>query len=150
MLYLQFAGLDLLCIDVHNSQLLHKDDTRCKSAEALLSCCKYHTPRLWLQRCGISDGLVRVACGIEATADLIEDFELALASIGGKANALSLGSSNGPALGEVLQNVTGIDEAAQAVEESGLGKAPSDGLSGSPDINVSQLKQNKNVLQQIW
>lgn len=54
-----------------------------------------------LQRCGISEGLVRVACGIEATQDLIEDFELALASIGGKANALSLGSSNGPALGEV-------------------------------------------------
>ncbi|DBA72263.1 TPA: hypothetical protein ACH3X2_010649 [Trebouxia sp. C0005] len=101
------------------------------------------------QRCGISDGLVRVACGIEATADLIEDFELALASIGGKANALSLGSSNGPALGEVLQNVNGIDEAAQAVEDSGLGKAPSDGLSGSPDINISQLKQNKNILQQI-
>jgi len=102
-----------------------------------------------LQRCGISDGLVRVACGIEATPDLIEDFELALASIGGKANALSLGSSNGPALGEVLQNMIGIDEAAQAVEESGLGKAPSDGFSGSPDINVSQLKQNKNILQQI-
>lgn len=102
-----------------------------------------------LQRCGISDGLVRVACGIEATPDLIEDFELALASIGAKANALSLGSSNGPALGEVLQNVNGLDEAAQAVEESGLGKVLSEGLSGSPDVNVSQAKQNNKILQQI-
>ncbi len=102
-----------------------------------------------MQGCGISDGLVRVACGIEATPDLIEDFELALASIGGKANALSLGSSNGPALGEVLQNVNGIDEAAQAVEESGLGKTPSDGLSGSPDVNECQLRDNKKIMQQI-
>ena len=91
-----------------------------------------------------------MACGIEATADLIEDFELALASMGGRANALSLGSSNGPALGEVLQNVNGIGEAAQAVEESGLGKAPSDGLVGSPEVQVPQVvKQNKKILQQI-
>ena len=102
-----------------------------------------------LQRCGISDGLVRLACGIEATADLIQDFELALASIGGKANALSLGSSNGPALGEVLQNVNGIDEAAQAVEESGLGKTTPDGLSGSPDVDTAQLRVNKKIVQQI-
>lgn len=102
-----------------------------------------------LQRCGISDGLVRLACGIEATADLIQDFELALASIGGKANALSLGSSNGPALGEVLQNVNGIDEAAQAVEESGLGKTTPDGLSGPPDVDTAQLRVNKKIVQQI-
>ena len=102
-----------------------------------------------LQRCGISDGLVRLACGIEATADLIQDFELALASIGGKANALSLGSSNGPALGEVLQNVNGIDEAAQAVEESGLGKTTPDGLSGPPDVDTDQLRVNKKIVQQI-
>lgn len=101
------------------------------------------------QRCGISDGLVRLACGIEATADLIQDFELALASIGGKANALSLGSSNGPALGEVLQNVNGIDEAAQAVEESGLGKTTPDGLSGPPDVDTAQLRVNKKIVQQI-
>ena len=102
-----------------------------------------------IQRCGISDGLVRVACGIEATADLIEDFELALAAIGGKANALSLGSSNGPALGEVLQHANGIDEAAQAVEVSGLGKVLSDGLSGSPHINGLQLQVNKDIVQQV-
>ena len=102
-----------------------------------------------LQRCGISDGLVRVACGIEATADLIEDFELALASIGGKANALSLGSSNGPALGQVLQNAHGIEEAVQAVEESGLGKTASEGASGSLDVNVPQLNDNKTIAQQI-
>lgn len=103
-----------------------------------------------LQRCGISEGLVRVACGIEATEDLIEDFELALASIGGKANALSLGSSNGPALGEVLQNVNGLEEAAQAVEDSGLGKVPSsDNLKASPDVNEAQLQANKNIVQQI-
>lgn len=102
-----------------------------------------------IQRCGISDGLVRVACGIEATADLIEDFELSLASIGAKANALSLGSSNGPALGEVLQNANGIDEAAQAVEESGLGKTPAEGLPGSPDVNMSQVIENKRIAQQI-
>ena len=102
-----------------------------------------------MQRCGISDGLVRVACGIEATADLIEDFELALASLGAKANALSLGSSNGPALGEVLQNANGIDEAAQAIEESGLGTTPTDGLAASPDVDLSQLKDNKKIAQQI-
>ena len=102
-----------------------------------------------MQRCGISDGLVRVACGIEATADLIEDFELALASIGGKANALSLGSSNGPAIGEVLQNANGIDEAAQAVEESGLGKTVSDALHAPPDLNMSQLEDNQKIAQQI-
>ena len=102
-----------------------------------------------IQKCGISDGLVRVACGIEATADLIEDFELSLASIGAKANALSLGSSNGPAIGEVLQNANGIDEAAQAVEESGLGKAPAEGLQGSLDVNISQVIDNKKIAQQI-
>ncbi|KAL3160288.1 hypothetical protein ABBQ38_009680 [Trebouxia sp. C0009 RCD-2024] len=101
------------------------------------------------QRCGISDGLVRVACGVEATADLIEDFELALASIGAKANALSLGSSNGPRLGQVLQNAHGIDEAVQAVEEAGLGKTPSEAVSGSLDVNVSQLNDNKKIAQQI-
>lgn len=104
---------------------------------------------LLLQRCGISDGLVRVACGVEATADLIEDFELALASIGAKANALSLGSSNGPRLGQVLQNAHGIDEAVQAVEEAGLGKTPSEAVSGSLDVNVSQLNDNKKIAQQI-
>ena len=102
-----------------------------------------------MQRCGISDGLVRVACGIEATADLIEDFELSLASIGAKANALSLGSSNGPALGEVLQNANGIDEAAQAVEDSGLGKTSAEGLPGSPDVNMFQVIENKTIAQQI-
>ena len=107
----------------------------------VLTCC--------IQRCGISDGLVRVACGIEATADLIEDFELSLASIGAKANALSLGSSNGPAIAEVLQNANGIDEAAQAVEESGLGKTPVEGLPGSPDVNMSQVIDNKKIAQQI-
>lgn len=94
--------------------------------------------------------MVRVACGIEATEDLIEDFELALASIGGKANALSLGSSNGPALGEVLQNVNGLQEAAQAVEEAGLGHVPSsDDLKATHDVNEDQLKDNKNIVQQI-
>ena len=103
-----------------------------------------------VQRCGISEGLVRVACGIEATEDLIEDFELALASIGGKANALSLGSSNGPALGEVLQNVNGLQEAAQAVEDSGLGKASStDNLKTKSDVNEAQLKANRTIVQQI-
>ena len=92
---------------------------------------------------------MRVACGIEATADLIEDFELALASMGSKANALSLGSSNGPALGEVLQNVNGMDEAAQAVEESGLGKTSSGGLSGPQGVSMSQLKANRKIAQQI-
>ena len=103
-----------------------------------------------VQRCGISEGLVRVACGIEATEDLIEDFELALASIGGKANALSLGSSNGPALGEVLQNVNGLQEAVQAVGDSGLGKAPStNNLNTKSDVNEGQLKANKTIVQQI-
>ena len=103
-----------------------------------------------LQRCGIGDGLVRLACGIEATADLIQDFEHALASIGGRANALSLGSSNGPALGEVLQNVNGVHEAAQAVEDSGLGKTPPDNsASGSLDVNIAGLKQNKQILTQV-
>ena len=103
-----------------------------------------------LQKCGIGDGLVRLACGIEATADLMQDFEHALASIGGKANALSLGSSNGPALGEVLQNVNGVHEAAQAVEESGLGHSPSDNsVSDSLDVNVAGLKQNKQILKQV-
>ena len=103
-----------------------------------------------MQRCGISEGLVRVACGIEATEDLIEDFELALASIGGKANALSLGSSNGPALGEVLQHVNGLEEAAQAVEDAGLGKAPSsDNLTARSDVHNEQLMANKKVVQQI-
>lgn len=94
--------------------------------------------------------MVRVACGIEATEDLIEDFELALASIGGKANALSLGSSNGPALGEVLQNVNGLEEAVQAVEDAGLGKAPSsDNLTARSDVIKEQLKANKRIVQQI-
>ena len=103
-----------------------------------------------MQRCGIGDGLVRLACGIEATADLIQDFEHALASIGGRANALSLGSSNGPALGEVLQNVNGVHEAAQAVEDSGLGKTtPDNSASGSLDVNIAGLKQNKQILKQV-
>ena len=94
--------------------------------------------------------MVRVACGIEATEDLIEDFELALASIGGKANALSLGSSNGPALGEVLQNVNGLEEAVQAVEDAGLGKPPSsDNLTARSDVDKEQLKANKRIVQQI-
>ena len=104
---------------------------------------------LCLQRCGIGDGLVRLACGIEATADLIQDFEHALAAIGGKANALSLGSSNGPALGEVLHNVNGIDGAVQAVENSGLGKLPSDGLSNSPDLNPAGIKYNAKTVRQV-
>ena len=82
-----------------------------------------------LQRCGIGDGLVRLACGIEATADLIQDFEHALAAIGGKANALSLGSSN--------------------VEDSGLGKVSSDGLSNSPDVNPTGKIYNAKIARQV-
>ena len=52
---------------------------------------------------------------------------------------------------QVLQNVNGLQEAAQAVEDAGLGKlSPQpDGLAPHTDAQQAQQSANKRIVQQI-
>ena len=72
-----------------------------------------------LQRCGIADGLIRLACGIESSEDLIQDLEQALATIGGKSNAV--GSSNGTKKGTQAVKKTGRARATSSSATSAKG-----------------------------
>ena len=74
---------------------------------------------LMLQRCGIADGLIRLACGIEASEDLIQDLEQALATIGGKSNAA--GSNNGTKKGTQAVKKTGRARATSSSATSAKG-----------------------------